>query len=219
MQTSAHSAGPSPPALVSWMGLVNGFKQRQHSCSQLFYSIRPIQHWEFADCISKLVDNYFSTSIIPAGRIYSQYTACSITLIHSFSSFFPPLPPSLFLSQHENFTYMKSRDKLNWKCEHQVSKANIAKQCHTVKVTDFLNSSPPMPHCCRLFPCKLRKREALLLNKLHFYWVIILTTGSIFSGTSSLSRQIASSRPKSASLQTRAPASLPHSWAGNSPCA
>lgn len=104
-QTSAHPAGPSPPALVSWMGLVNGFKQRQHSCSQLFYSIRPIQHWEFADCISKLVDNYFSTSIIPAGRIYSQYTACSITLIHSFSSFFPPLPFSLSVPARELYLY------------------------------------------------------------------------------------------------------------------
>lgn len=96
-QTSACPAGPSPPALLSWTGLENSFKQRLHPCSQLFYTIRPIQHWEFADCISKTVDNYFSASTIPAGRIYSQYTACSITLFHSFSSnFFSLLPFSLY---------------------------------------------------------------------------------------------------------------------------
>lgn len=105
-QTSSCPAGPSSPALLSWMGLLNGFKQRLHSCSQLFYTIRPIQHWEFADYISNIVDNYFSASV-PAGRIYSQYTACSITLIHSFSStFFLPLPFSLsFPASWELYLY------------------------------------------------------------------------------------------------------------------
>lgn len=41
-------------------------------------------HWDFADWISKLVDNYFSISVIPVGRIYSQYTVHNI--IHAYSS-------------------------------------------------------------------------------------------------------------------------------------
>lgn len=98
---------PAPRPAASRVDYTCGLKQRLHFCTQLFYSIRPnpagrasqkAPHWhqDFADCASKLVDNYFSISVNAAGRIYRQYTACNITHTHSSSSAsFLSLPFSL----------------------------------------------------------------------------------------------------------------------------
>lgn len=79
--------------------------ERPSFCLHLFYHVRPNPadfvshkssrwHQDFADWISKLVDNYFSISVIPAGRIYSQYTVHNITHAHSSSSACSSSPPT-----------------------------------------------------------------------------------------------------------------------------
>lgn len=93
----------------SELGFTYGLKQRLCFCMYLFYHVRQnpagfvsrkssLWRWDFADWISKLVDNYFSISVIPAGRIYSQYTEHNITHAHSSSSACSSsLPLSFFL--------------------------------------------------------------------------------------------------------------------------
>lgn len=95
----------------SKLGFTYGLKHRPCFCMYLFYRVRQnpagfVSHksshwrWDFADWISKLVDNYFSISVIPAGRIYSQYTEHNITHAHSSSSacsFSLPLSSSLLV--------------------------------------------------------------------------------------------------------------------------
>lgn len=134
--------------------------------------------WDFADWISKLVDNYFSISVNPAGRIYSQYTKHNITHAHSSSSacssFSPPLFPCWY---HEDFTCMRARGKLIGNVNTGFQRQLFANQCHIVKVTDFPNSSIPMQCFCRLLPHQLHKQEVLLLDKLGFHQVIIWQQG------------------------------------------
>lgn len=126
----------------------------------------------------------------------------------------PLRSPSLLPSQyHEGFTCMRARGKLTENGNTGFQRRVSAKQCHIMKVTDFPYSSLPMLSFCRLLPCQLHVQEVLLLNKLEFHQIIILTTGEIFSGISSLRRQIDSSCLKSGSLQHRSP----NNWVGNNP--
>lgn len=100
---------------------------------------------------------------------------------------------------------MRARGKLiengNTGFQRQLS----AKLCHVMKVTDFPHSSLPHVKFLWITPCQLHMQEILLLNKLEFHQIIILTTGEIFSAISSLSRQIDLSCQKSGSLPSKSP--------------
>lgn len=79
------------------IGVCSPFQTEKSFCVHLFHcaGLNPDNsvshkslhwHWGFADWISELGDNYFSISVIPAARIYSQFTVCNITHSHSSSS-------------------------------------------------------------------------------------------------------------------------------------
>lgn len=88
---------PWPSSTARDLGFAHHLEPRTRFCVHLFpcVGLNPDhfvshksshRHWDFADWISKLGDNYFSISVIPAARIYSQFTVCNITHSHSSSS-------------------------------------------------------------------------------------------------------------------------------------
>lgn len=88
---------PWPSSTARDLGFAHHLEPRTPFCVHLFpcVGLNPDdfvshksshRHWDFADWISKLGDNYFSISVIPAARIYSQFTVCNISHSHSSSS-------------------------------------------------------------------------------------------------------------------------------------
>lgn len=86
-----------PSSTAKDLGFAHHLELRTHFCVHLFHCVGPNPndfvshkssrwHWDFADWISELGDNYFSISVISAAWIYSQFTVCNITHTHSSSS-------------------------------------------------------------------------------------------------------------------------------------